>query len=230
MRLFRVPGVFRPRSDSRLLAGIAAARMRPGDRVLDPFTGSGILAVAAAEAGGDVTAIDVSRRAVACAWLNGRLNGARVRALRGDMFGPVAGERFDLIVANPPYVPGEVDGRVRGAARAWEGGADGRWLLDRLCDEAPAHLRPGGELLVVHSDACGEGATVARLEARGLAVELVERRRGTRGPLMARRLGPGDEELLVFSARAAGNRAAPWPQLASPHIATAPTWSAASSS
>jgi release factor glutamine methyltransferase len=230
MRLFRVPGVFRPRSDSELLARIAAARARPGARVLDPFTGSGILAIAAAAAGADVTAVDISRRAVACAWLNGRLNGVRVRALRGDLFGPVAGERFDLIVANPPYVPGEADGRVRGAARAWEGGPDGRWLVDRLCDEAPAYLRPGGELLIVHSDACGEAATLARLEAHGLAVEVVERRRGERGPLMARRLGPGDEELLVFSARAAGNRPAPWPQPALRPIATVPTSSAASSS
>jgi release factor glutamine methyltransferase len=223
MRLFRVPGVFRPRSDSELLARIVAARVRPGDKVLDPFTGSGILAVAAAAAGADATAVDVSRRAVGCARLNGRLNRVRVRALRGDMFGPVAGERFDFIVANPPYVPGRLDGAVRGAARAWEGGADGRWLIDRLCDAAPAHLTPGGELLLVHSDVCGESATADRLEQHGLAVEVIERRLGSRGPLMARRLGPGEEELVVFSARAAGTSAAPWPSPASPPTATVPT-------
>src|SRR5687768_1959513 len=132
MRLITVPGVFKPRSDSLLLAELAAARVRAGSSALDPFTGSGILAIAAAAAG------------------------ARAAARRGDMFEPVAGQRFDLIVANPPYVPGPVDGPVRGAARAWEGGDDGRILIDRLCDEVAAHLQPGGELLMVHSHVCGE--------------------------------------------------------------------------
>jgi release factor glutamine methyltransferase len=207
--------------------------------VLDPFTGSGILALAAARAGAAATAVDVSRRAVACAALNARLNGVRVRALPGDLFAPVAGERFDLIVANPPYVPGAQDGPARGAARAWEGGADGRALIDRLCAEAPAHLTPGGELLIVHSEVCGERATLDRLAAAGLEAEVVERHRGPLGPLMeARRaelerrglLAPGarEEEVLVFAGRAAGRTPA-WPP-ASPPTETVPTSSAASSS
>ena len=187
MRLLTVPGVFRPRSDSRLLARIAAQRTAPGARVVDPFTGSGILAVATALAGaGSVTAIDISRRAVACARLNARLNGTRVRGLRGDMLAPVAGQAFDLIVANPPYLPGAVD-EPRGAARAWEGGADGRSLIDRLCREAPAHLAPGGELLIVHSSLCGTAATLAQLEAGGLEAVLLASLRGPLGPLLADR-------------------------------------------
>ena len=240
MRLITVPGVFRPRSDSVLLAELAAARLRPGATALDPFTGSGILAVAAALAGARATAIDVSRRAVACARLNARLNGVRVAAVHGDLFDPVAGRRFDLIVANPPYVPGPVDGPVRGAARAWEGGDNGRSLIDRLCDEVSDHLEPGGELLMIHSHVCGEEATTRRLQAAGLAVEVIERRTGPLGPLMATRreelewrglLAPGarEEELLVFSARAAG-RTKPWQAPASPLTETAPTSSAASSS
>jgi release factor glutamine methyltransferase len=240
MRLITVPGVFRPRSDSVLLAELAAERAGPGTTALDPFTGSGILALAAAQAGARATAVDISRRAIACARLNSRLNGVRVRAVRGDLFGPVAGEAFDLIVANPPYVPGEVDGPVRGAARAWEGGDDGRILIDRLCDEVSRHLVPGGELLMIHSHVCGEDATMRRLRAAGLEVEVIERRPGPLGSLMSERrtelerrglLAPGarEEELLVFSARAAG-RATAWQAPASPRIATAPTSSAASSS
>lgn len=229
MRLITVPGVFSPRSDSRLLARIVADRARPGKSVLDPFTGSGILAIAAAKAGARGTAIDVSRRAVMCAALNARLNGVRVRALRGDLYEPVAGERFDLIAANPPYVPGPVDGPVRGAARAWEGGREGREFIDRLCDEAPRHLTPAGEVLLIQSDACGEAETRARLVAAGLEPQVIERRRGTRGPLMQARFGPGEEELLVFSARATGRTPA-WQTPASPHTETARTSSAASSS
>lgn len=240
MRLITVPGVFRPRSDSVLLAAIAAQRATPGSSALDPFTGSGILAVAAARAGARATAVDVSRRAVACAALNARLNGVRVRALRGDLFSPVAGQRFDLIVANPPYLPGESDGPVRGAARAWEGGPDGRALIDRLCDAAPSHLEAGGELLLIHSDVCGEQATVKRLEAGGLEVEVLERRRGPLGPLLQARAAKledrglidadsGEEELIVFSARARGKTEA-CHRPASPRTETVPTSSGASSS
>src|SRR5918997_5568589 len=108
MRLARVPGVFQPRSDTWLLAAHLRAQLRPGARVLDLCTGSGAIAVSAALAGaGEVTAIDVSRLAVLSARLNARLNGVRVRALRGDLLAPVTGERFDAIVSNPPYLPAE---------------------------------------------------------------------------------------------------------------------------
>src|SRR5918994_3513684 len=107
MRLVRLPGVFPPHSDSHLLARTLARRVTRRDSVLDLCCGSGILAVTAARAGaGSVTAVDVSRRAVACTWLNAVLNGTRVRALRGDLFAPVAGERFDLQRANPPDAAG----------------------------------------------------------------------------------------------------------------------------
>jgi release factor glutamine methyltransferase len=232
MRLVTIPGVFRPRSDSIMLAELIGERARPRSAALDPFTGSGILAIAAARAGATTTAVDVSRRAVTCAALNARLNGVRVRPVRGDMFGPVGGRRFDLIVANPPYLPGSDDLPVRGEARAWDGGRDGRRLLDRLCAEAPSHLTRFGELLLVHSSVCGEQETVERLSAGGLSVELLERRRGPLGPLLAPRTaeleergviapGSGEEELLVFSARSTG-KSGPWQPPASPRIETVP--------
>ena len=211
MKLLTVPGVFRPRSDSRMLARRVAEYVSPGDEVLDPFTGSGILAIAAAQAGALATAIDISRRAVLCARLNARLNGVSVHALHGDMFDPVAGRRFDLIVANPPYLP-SVDGAPPGgAARAWEAGPDGRDLLDRLCLEAPRSLRPGGTLLIVHSSVCDHRATQRMLAAGGLDVRILERRRGPLGPLLAARaavlrqrgqLSPGtvEEEMLILRA------------------------------
>ena len=211
MRIVAPPGVFRPLSDTMLLAECARPHAR-GARVLDLCTGSGALAVAAARAAAaEVVAVDVSRRAVLTARLNARLNGVRVDARRGDLFAPVAGERFDLIVSNPPYVPSAGDELPgRGLERAWEGGRDGRRLLDRICDQAPAHLAPGGVLLVVHSSVCGEAATLERLTAAGLAPRVVERRRGELGPLLSDRapmlrerglLEPGarEEELLVVA-------------------------------
>jgi release factor glutamine methyltransferase len=216
MRIVTLPGVFRPHSDSWMLARHLCEQLRPGASVLDLCTGSGAIAVAAACAGaGPVTAIDVSRRAVLTARLNARLHGVRIRALRGRLFAPVAGERFDAIVSNPPYVPAEDDALPeRGPERAWDAGVDGRALLDRICEEAPAHLRPGGFLLLVHSSIIGLERTTDLLERGGLAVDVLERRTGALGPLLSARaplleargmLAPGvrEEEMLVVRGAAA---------------------------
>src|SRR3954463_2989494 len=177
MRIVTLPGVFRPRPDSWMLARHLCARVRPGASVLDLCTGSGAIAVAAARSGaGPVTAIDVSRRSVATVRINARLNGVRVRALRGDLFAAVAGERFDAIVSNPPYLPAADDTPPdRGPARAWDAGTDGRILLDRICAQAAGHLEPGGFVLVVHSSVIGVEPTVRALEATGLRADVVER-------------------------------------------------------
>ena len=195
MRIVTLPGVFRPISDSRLLAACLRAEVRPGARVADLCTGSGLLAVAAAREGAAATAVDVSRRALLTARLNARLNGVRVRALRGDLLGPLDGERFDVIASNPPYVPATTGGR------AWAGGPDGRAFIDRICDEAPGRLRRGGCLLLVHSSINGEAETLERLTARGLHAEVVARRRGPLGPLMRERVQLDEEELLVVRGR-----------------------------
>ena len=217
MKLTTPPGVFRPRSDTWLLADALERTLPRRPRVLDVCTGSGALAVAAALAGAEeVTAVDVSWRAVLATRLNARRNGVTVEALRGDLFEPVRGRRFDLIVSNPPYLPSS-RARLphRGAARAWEGGRDGRALLDRICAEGPRHLRRGGSLLLVQSSVCDPQETVRRLRAAGLEAEPVAHRRGPLGPLLAARAGVlaargllapgGDEELVVIrGSRPAG--------------------------
>jgi release factor glutamine methyltransferase len=191
---------------------LAAEGVPPGARVLDVCTGSGVLAITAARLGAQATAVDISRRAVLCARINARLNGVRVRTLRGDLMAAVAGERFDAIVSNPPYLPGDADLPARGAERAWEGGRDGRALLDRLCAQAPGHLAPGGVLLVVHSSLCGTDATLNMLRDRGLHAEVVLRHQGSFGPILRARaaeleardlLAPGQREEEVVVVRAA---------------------------
>jgi release factor glutamine methyltransferase len=210
VRLVTLPGVFAPISDSRLLARVVRDAVRPDARVLDACTGSGIVGVAAALAGGRVTSVDVSSRALACAWLNARLNGTRLRVRRGDLLAPVAGERFDVIAANPPYVPAEDEAPpATGAARAWDAGRDGRVVLDRLLADAPALLAPGGVLLIVQSDLIGEAPTLAALRAAGLEADVAARVRGPLGPLMRERRERGllppdtsEEDVLVLRGRA----------------------------
>src|SRR5947209_16187065 len=190
MLLLPLPGVFQPPSDAWMVVRrIHDERLAEGMSALDLCTGSGVLAIAAAQAGcGNVTAIDVSRRAVMAVRLNAALNRVRIRAVRGDLFAPVAGRRFDLIVSNPPYLPSRQDELPRrGLARAWEAGHDGRAILDRICGEAHNHLKPGGVMLLVHSEVCGERATLDALTKTGLRTEVVFRHNGKLGPLMRER-------------------------------------------
>ncbi len=127
----------------------------PDTRVLNLCTGSGALAIAAAQAGaGEVIAVDVSRRAVLTVRCNALLNRVRVRAVRGDLFDAVGGERFDLIVSNPPYVSEAALSGLQREVRdheplvALSPGPDGLSVIRRLLAEAPAYLKPNGHMLM----------------------------------------------------------------------------------
>ena len=182
--------------------------------MLDVGTGTGAVALAAARRGAaKVTAVDVSARAVLAARANAMMRGLRLRVLRGDLFRPVAGEVFDVILANPPYVVGERGRGLprRGKDRAWEGGPEGRLILDQICAQAPAHLAPGGTLLIVQSALSGVEASLRALRRSGLRASVVARRSEPFGPVMLARaaslearglIQPGQrtEELVVIRA------------------------------
>lgn len=212
--LLSPPGVYRPQSDTEALAAaIEGSGLVRGRDVLDVGTGTGAAALAAARSGaGSVTAVDLSRRAVQVARLNGRLHRARITVRRGDLFGPVRGRRFGLVTANPPYVPAETERLPRHRiARCWDGGRDGRVLIDRICDDVAAHLRRDGVLLMVHSAVCGADRTLDRLAESGMSGRVAARTRIPLGPVMRARsalhearglVEPGavDEELIVIEA------------------------------
>jgi release factor glutamine methyltransferase len=155
------PAVLIPRPDTEWLVTecLALAKGMAGPRILDVGTGSGCLAIALARGlkGASVTATDVSPEALAVARRNAARHNVseRIRFLEGDLFGPLAGgEVFDFIVSNPPYVPrAEIEAlapevRDHEPRLALDGGEDGLAVFDRLIGEAPAHLAPGGHLLV----------------------------------------------------------------------------------
>ncbi len=215
MILLRLPGTYPAQGDTHLLAGTLTRRgLARGKRVLDLCTGTGALALAAAEAGArEVVAVDLSRRAAWNARLNSALARARVQVRTGDLFAPVAGELFDLVTVNPPYVPAASDQLPRHTiARSWDAGVDGRALLDRICAGASDVLAPGGVLLLIHSVLADESSTLEQLDAAGLEASVVERVEEPFGPVMRRRaemlrrrglLSPGQqsEELVVIEAR-----------------------------
>jgi len=126
-------------------------------RILDLCTGSGCLAILAAHAfpQARVDAVDLSRRALAVAERNRRAHrvAGRVRLLEGDLFRPLAGRRYDLVLANPPYVDRAALRRLPPEYRteprlALDGGPDGLSFAHRILRAAAGHLRPGGWLVI----------------------------------------------------------------------------------
>jgi len=125
-------------------------------RVLDLCTGSGCLAILAALRfpNAKVDAVDVSADALKVAGKNVTRHGLkdRLRLLRGDLFAPVQAARYDLIVANPPYVDAKGMARLPPECRhepalAFDGGSDGLTIVRKIIDQAARHLAPNGGLL-----------------------------------------------------------------------------------
>ncbi|MEU3653528.1 HemK2/MTQ2 family protein methyltransferase [Streptomyces sp. NPDC032161] len=197
--LVKPPGVYAPQRDTRLLmAALDQERVRPGAAVLDIGTGSGVLAIRAAQLGGKVTAVDITRRAVLTARLNALLHLCRITVRRSDLTSAVRARTFDLVLCNPPYVPAPAaEIPRRGAARSWDAGTDGRAVVDRVCEAAPAMLRRGGVLLMVHSGLCDPCTTLERLDRVGLKATVSNRVHIPLGPvLLSRESWLRERELL----------------------------------
>lgn len=162
--------VYRPQDDTSLLIEAPKRQRVTGStRVLDLCAGTGALSIAAAKAGaGRILAVDISRRSIVNVRLNRLRNKASAEARRGDLTEVLNGEKFDLVVSNPPHVPSEIDELpASGLERAWNAGTGGRVLLDRIITSAPDFLAPGGSLLLLQSAMCDIGKTEAMLEERG---------------------------------------------------------------
>ncbi len=152
--------------------------LRDADRVLDLGTGSGLLAVLLARRGHHVVATDVVPACCDCARLNGVLNGVtdRLDVRAGDLYAPIAGETFDLVVSNPPQMPTPAEhGWEDDQSRADNGGVDGWALLGRIIDEAAAHLKPGGRLVFTLFGFLGPRRALDRLRRAGLHPEVLAR-------------------------------------------------------
>lgn len=171
------PDTLIPRPETELLVEQALERLPPGRslRVADLGTGSGAVALAIASERplARVIATDRSRGALEVARANARRHGleGRVEFRQGDWCAPLAGERCDLVASNPPYIAEADPHLAQGDLRheppgALASGVDGLDAIRILVASVPAHLDPGGWLLLEHGH--DQGAAVrALLEAGG---------------------------------------------------------------
>lgn len=171
-----LPSVFHPKwhFTSTYFAETCHLAIPSGAHVVEIGTGTGVVALSAGHHARSVVAVDINPAAAQCARLNVLSNGmaGKVEVYEGDMFAPLGGGRFDVILCNPPY--------FRGAARsdvdqAYMAGAELEWIA-RLGMEAHEHINPGGALACVFGDAADVPALVALIEAQGWSGEVVDRR------------------------------------------------------
>lgn len=138
--------VYEPQEDSFLLRSCLPDDLR-GVKVLEVGCGSGLLAVEAARRGGEVVAVDINPSAVRLTRQAALDAHVTVVACEGDLFEPVAGERFGLVLCNPPYLPDE----PRDPDVALDGGPEGWEYIDRFLSVVGDHLEDDGKVLLLFS-------------------------------------------------------------------------------
>jgi HemK-related putative methylase len=171
--LLVLPEVFNPKvfRTGDLLARAVSRLPEAAGTALDLGTGTGLGALCAARRGYRVTAVDVNPEAVRCARLNALLHRLedRIDVREGDLFAPVAGERFDLVLFNPPFFRGTPQSPLD---RAWRS----EDVLERFAAELPGHLTATGRALVLLSTD-GEGeAMIAAARDRRQSIGVAARR------------------------------------------------------
>ncbi len=212
-------GVYAPQEDSQLLIDMMdKTGLARGRRIADLCTGSGVVAIAAADQGASVvTAFDISPRAAHFARQQVSAAGVNVSVhigswARAGEFGP-----YDLVVCNPPYIPHDpsieepdLPSHI-GPPMAWDAGHDGRLVLDPLCASVRDLLADGGSMLLVQSEFAEPRKTLAALAGSGLDAEILAYQWIPFGPVLSARaqwledtgrLEPGrrEEELVVIRA------------------------------
>jgi release factor glutamine methyltransferase len=140
--------VYSPEADTLLLLAAARAEVRPGDRVLEVGTGSGLVAAEIARIT-RVVATDINPHAVLCAGKAG------VEVVRTDLFSGIRGP-FDLVLFNPPYLPTQPEERMDDwLEHALDGGVSGRAVIERFARNVGDVLAPGGRILLLISSLTG---------------------------------------------------------------------------
>lgn len=176
MPILVMPTVANPkllRTGSFFAKTLASTAVADGADVLDLGTGSGICALFAARSARRVVAVDINATAIRCAGINAALNRLehRIDLRHGDLFDPVAEERFDLVLFNPPFIIGTPKDDRDAAWRSVD-------TAERFAAGLAKHLKPGGTALLLLSSFGDAGSTFeAQLRAHGYKLDVFARRR-----------------------------------------------------
>lgn len=166
------PQVYQPAEDTYLLAdNLQVNRM---SRVLEIGTGTGIIAIIAAKRASKVIATDINPHAIDCAVKNIITNKTyNVELRKGNLFEPVEGEKFDLILFNTPYLPSSTDEKSDDELdAAWNGGLDGREVIDKFLEEVTDYLNPDGKVQMVQSSLSDNEKTLKKFEELGFKASI----------------------------------------------------------
>jgi len=170
--------VYEPSDDSFLLA--ENLNIKQGDRVLEIGTGSGIVAMYASKVALEVLATDINFNAIELAEKNFKNNNIHnIKLLFGDLFEPINSDlkekerKFDLILFNTPYLPTDTDEILEDDLNyAFDGGLDGRSVIDRFLNQIKNHLNEGGRVQLIQSSLSNVEKTLLKLEELGFLVEI----------------------------------------------------------
>ncbi|MEE0941619.1 MULTISPECIES: HemK2/MTQ2 family protein methyltransferase [unclassified Methanobrevibacter] len=164
--------VYVPAEDSYLLAD--NLEIKKGQSVLEIGTGSGIVAMYASRLTDDITVTDINFDACELARKNFAENGIEnIEILWGNLFEVVENRKFDVILFNTPYLPTEDDEVLDNTINyAFDGGLNGRKVIDLFLNEVGNHLNDGGIVQMIQSSLSGNDETLARLDEMGFIAEI----------------------------------------------------------
>ncbi|WP_296801836.1 HemK2/MTQ2 family protein methyltransferase [uncultured Methanobrevibacter sp.] len=164
--------VYVPAEDSYLLAD--NLEIKKGQSVLEIGTGSGIVAMYASRLTDDITVTDINFDACELARKNFTENGIEnIEILWGNLFEVVENRKFDVILFNTPYLPTEDDEVLDNTINyAFDGGLNGRKVIDLFLNEVGNHLNDGGIVQMIQSSLSGNDETLAILDELGFIAEI----------------------------------------------------------
>ena len=164
--------VYIPAEDSYLLAD--NLEIKSGQSVLEIGTGSGIVAMYASKLTDDITVTDINFDACLLAEKNFKDNGIEnIEILFGNLFEPVKNRKFDVILFNTPYLPTEDDEVLDDTINyAFDGGLNGRKVIDLFLNEVGNHLNDGGIVQMIQSSLSGNEETLEKLDHLGFIAEI----------------------------------------------------------
>jgi release factor glutamine methyltransferase len=177
------PQVYTPQFDTFML--LEHLSVGNSDIVLELGVGCGLIALCLAQTAKTVIGVDLNPHSVENAKHNAKQNSIKnAHFIMGDLYQPVGKRQFDLICANPPYVPTPPDWiQTEMIETAWNAGCDGRKVIDRIISGAKEHITPNGRIVLVQSSLADIEKTFSALESCGFRTQILAEKKLKLGPI-----------------------------------------------